>query len=69
MKPLIVGIVALVYLALISSAVGRSRTGWAEGYPDAGLWWGVISAFLTIALLAVVIGSWITHRAARRPDA
>ena len=68
MKPLIVGIVALVYLTLIASAVGRSQTGWATGHPDAGLWWGVISGFLTIALLAVVVGSWVTHRAARRSD-
>ena len=65
MKPLIVGIIASVYVAMIGTALERSRIGWAGGHPDAGLWWAVIGGFLTIGLFTVVLGTWLTGRGAR----
>ncbi len=57
--------VGALYLVIAFAAFSRARAGWAEGHGDIGFWWTVIAAFLTIAGLGALIGTWI-HTQERR---
>lgn len=63
----IAGIVfGIVYAVLVALAVGRSLSGWEQGYSDLGFWWAVISVFLTLAGGAALVGSFLHARIDRR---
>lgn len=51
--------VGVVYLVISYAAFSRARTGWEAGHTDIGFWFTVIAAFLFIAALAAMIGTWI----------
>ena len=51
--------VAVIYLGIAFGAFQRASAGWDAGHSDLGFWWTVIAAFLTIAALSALIGTWI----------
>lgn len=54
--------VGVVYLGIAFGAFARASAGWRDGYADIGFWWTVIGAFLTIAALGALVGTWIHTR-------
>lgn len=65
MKRLFGMVVGVLYIGIAYSAFSRAQAGWADGYPDIGFWWTVITAFLTIAALAALVGTWIHTQASK----
>ena len=51
--------VGVAYFGMVAYAFGVSRAGWAASQPDVGFWWAVIAAFLTIAAVGAIVGTWI----------
>jgi len=51
--------VGLVYFVIAFGAFSRARAGWADNYPDVGFWFTIIAAFLTIAGVSALVGTWI----------
>lgn len=58
--------VGVVYLGIAFAALTRARGGWAAGYTDVGFWWSVITAFLAIAAISALVGTWI-HTQQKQP--
>lgn len=54
--------VGVVYLGIAFAAFARASAGWQAGHADIGFWWTVIGAFLTIAALGALVGTWIHTR-------
>jgi hypothetical protein len=52
-------LVGVVWIGLSLVASRRSMAGWAAGQTDIGFWWAVIAAFLAIAAVGALIGTWI----------
>ena len=57
--------VGVIYFVIAFGAFSRARAGWSEGYSDIGFWWTVIAAFLTIAALSALAGTWIHTQESR----
>jgi hypothetical protein len=51
--------VGVLYLGLAFGAYSRAGAGWDAGHADLGVWWTVVAAFLGIAALGALIGTWI----------
>lgn len=51
--------IGVVWLGLAFAAFQRSQAGWDAGFSDVGFWWAVITAFLTIAALSAIVGTWL----------
>ena len=56
-------LVGIVWFGLAAGAYLRAQGGWAEGHADVGFWWTVIAAFLAIAALGALVGTWLHTRA------
>ena len=54
----------ILYLVIAFGAYSQANAGWADGHADLGFWCTVVGAFLTIAALAAIIGTWIHTRPA-----
>lgn len=50
-------VVGAVWFVFAFITLRRSMAGWAAGYADLGVWWGVITALLTIAASAALVGT------------
>lgn len=59
-------LVGVFYLGISFLAYRQSAGGWDAGHSDLGFWWAVIAAFLAIAALTALIGSWIHTRSSQR---
>jgi hypothetical protein len=59
MKRIIGMTIGVVWLGFTYGAFRNSSAGWAAGHADLGFWWAVIGAFLGIAALGAIIGTWI----------
>jgi len=55
-------LIGVFYFVLTGLAAGRATGGWLGGHSDLAFWWGVIAAFLGIAGLGCVVGTWIHTR-------
>lgn len=50
-------VVGVVWLVFAFVALRRSLDGWSVDHVDLGVWWGVITALLTIAASAALVGT------------
>lgn len=58
--PRIFGIaVGLAWFGLAFMALQKSLAGWSADQGDVGFWWAVITAFLSIAAVGALVGTWI----------
>lgn len=55
-------LIGIFYLFIAFQAYQRSVMGWDTGQSDIGFWWAVIGAFLAIAGLGALVGTWIHTR-------
>lgn len=55
-------LVGAVLLVLAYGAVRTSWGGWEAGNSDIGFWWGVIAAFLGIAAVGAMVGTFLHTR-------
>ena len=51
-------LIGIAWLAMANVTYGKAAAGRAEGHPDLFFWWGIITAFLTIAAVGAL---WGTH--------
>jgi hypothetical protein len=59
-------LVGVGYFGMVIYAFRVSQAGWAAGQSDVGLWWAVVGAFLTVAAVGAIAGTWIHTRADQR---
>ena len=59
MKRILGMAVGVVYLVIAYGAFSRASAGWAADQSDVGFWWSVIAAFLAIAALSALVGTWL----------
>ena len=52
----------LVLASLAFIASQNASGGWEMGFTDVGVWWTVITFFLTVASLSAIIGTVIHSR-------
>jgi len=57
--------VGAVYLGIAWVTYTKADAGWDAGHADLGFWWTVVTAFLTIAALSALIGTWIHTQGTR----
>ena len=55
-------VVGVVWLGLAFGALRNSLGGWEGGNSDIGFWWGVIAAFLAIAAVGAMVGTFLHTR-------
>jgi hypothetical protein len=57
--------VGVLYFGIAFGAYSRASAGWAAGHSDVGFWWTIIAAFLTIAAVGALVGTWIHTQPAK----
>ena len=65
MKRIIGMAIGLGYFGIVFYTLGISRQGWADGNPDIGFWWAVVTGFLAIAGVAALLQGRIPDVAGR----
>ncbi len=56
----VLGMMAGVGILIMAGFAGfDAAAGWSAGHSDIGFWWSVVAAFLTIAGVGTVIGTWL----------
>ncbi len=56
----VIGIaIGIAYLGIAAFTLSYSTGNWRAGHADIGVWFTVIAAFLAIAGLGAIIGTWL----------
>ena len=56
----VIGIaIGIAYLGIAAFTLSYSTSSWRAGHADIGVWFTVIAAFLVIAGLGAIIGTWL----------